>query len=101
MCSVCLITSVPQDKVGVGSAVFNASNQVGVAINVAIVTTILVEIGKKNEPTAFTATAAGLWWGVALGIVEALVALVFFKSRTSSLANEAELAAEKDAISSV
>jgi len=90
-----LITSIPADKVGVGSAVFNAANQVGVAVNVAIVTTILVEIGKKHEPGSFTATSAGLWWGVVLGIVEAAVCLIVFQSRTSSLGNEVETSVAK------
>lgn len=91
-----MITSVPKDKVGVGAAIFNASNQVGVAVNVAVVTTILSQIQTKNPSPSYAGPAASLWWVVAVGCFEALLSLALFRPKKSSLVSNSELELSKE-----
>ncbi|KAJ7163868.1 MFS general substrate transporter, partial [Mycena crocata] len=83
--NVGVITSVPVESVGVGAAVFNAAQQVGVAINIAVVTTILVEIQKKAPLPSYKGPSSAMWWIVAVGCAEALASFYFFKPRKNSL----------------
>ncbi|THU86518.1 MFS general substrate transporter [Dendrothele bispora CBS 962.96] len=100
--NVGVITSVPVDKVGVGSAVFNAAQQVGSAVNVAIVTTILVETTKQNPQTdqeAYHGVSSAIWWIVAIGCAEAVASAIFFKPRKNSLEGDGSGAEEKEKLS--
>lgn len=80
-----VITSVPIDKVGVGAAVFNAAQQVGTAVAVAVLTTIFVESQKSYPLPGYGSVSRALWWIVAVGVAEAISCLIFFKPRKNSL----------------
>lgn len=73
---------------GVGAAVFNAAQQVGSAVNVAIVTTILVETTKTDPQTpkeSYHGVSSAIWWIVAIGCAEAIASAIFFRPRKNSL----------------
>ncbi|TFK67273.1 MFS general substrate transporter [Pluteus cervinus] len=94
--NVSVITSVPIDKIGVGSAVFNAAQQVGSAVNVAILTTLFVESEKKRPLPGYDSVSSAMWWIVAVGSAEAIGCLVFFKPRKNSLEGAGAPEAEEE-----
>ena len=96
--SVGIITSVPAQNVGVASAIFSAAQQVGGAINIAVITTIFVEVRKHNPLPSYTSTASALWYLVALGVAQAVAVAIFFKptAHLPSPARSRDSADEKD-----
>ena len=80
--SVGIITSVPPDKVGVAAAIFSAAQQVGGAINVAVITTVLVEVQNKHPFPSYKGPSSAFWFVVALGIAQAIMVLLLFKPQT-------------------
>ncbi|KAI0072730.1 MFS general substrate transporter [Panus rudis PR-1116 ss-1] len=77
--NVGIITSVPSEKVGVAAAIFSAAQQVGGAINIAIITTILVQVQDRHPYPSYTAPSSAFWFIVALGIAQAVMVAVLFK----------------------
>lgn len=77
--SVGIITSVPPDAVGVAAAIFSAAQQVGGAINVAIISTILVQVQNRHPYPSYKGASSAMWFIVALGLFQALVVMIFFK----------------------
>ena len=72
---------MPHDKVGVAAAIFSAAQQVGGAINVAIITTILVEVQKDHPYPSYRAPSSAIWFMVALGITQAIMVIIFLRSK--------------------
>src|ERR1700733_778756 len=79
--NVGIVTSVPDDRTGVAAAIFSAAQQVGGAINIAIITTILVQVRNKHPFPSYRGPSSALWLVVALGIAQALTVLIFFKPK--------------------
>lgn len=79
--NVGIVTSVAPDSVGVASAIFNAAQQVGGAINIAVVTTIFVQIRNGSPFPSYESAASAFWYLVALGFGETVMVLIFFKPR--------------------
>ena len=79
--SVGIISSVPPEKVGVAAAIFSAAQQVGSAVNVAIITTISVQVQAKHPYPSYKGPSSALWFIVALGIAQAIIVAIFFRPR--------------------
>ncbi|TCD70034.1 hypothetical protein EIP91_005286 [Steccherinum ochraceum] len=91
--NVGLITSVPPEKVGVASAIFSAAQQAGGAVNIAIITTILVQVQEKNPYPSYRAPRAVFYYIIALGVVQAVLVFVLFRPQSSQKAASPPLAA--------
>jgi len=79
--SVGIVTSVPADQVGVAAAIFSAAQQVGGAINVAIINTISVQVQNRHPYPSYKGPSSALWFLVALGVFLAGMVLIFFKPK--------------------
>ncbi|KAF8509048.1 MFS general substrate transporter [Gautieria morchelliformis] len=86
--NVGIITSVPADQVGVAAAIFSAAQQVGGAINVAIISTILAQVQNIHPYPSYKAPSSALWFLVALGVMLAAMVLIFFKPEKKGLPME-------------
>jgi hypothetical protein len=67
-------------------------------VNVAIVTTILVETTKANptsDQEAYHGVSSAMWWVVAIGCAEAIASAIFFKPRKNSLEGAGSGAADE------
>ncbi|KAF8968804.1 major facilitator superfamily domain-containing protein [Flammula alnicola] len=83
--NVGIITSVPSHSVGVAAAIFSAAQQVGGAINVAIITTIFVQVRNDHPFPSYKSTASAMWFIVALGVAQATVVAIFFKPQPNAV----------------
>lgn len=73
------MTSVISGQLGVAAAIFSAAQQVGGAVNVAVITTILVEIENDHPFPSYKAPSSAFWFMVGLGISLAVTVFFFFK----------------------
>jgi len=76
-----IVTSVSTEEVGIAAAIFNAAQQVGGAITIAVVSTINAQIQHSSPYPSFRSPSAAMWFIVALGLFQAIIVLVFFKPR--------------------
>ncbi|KAF8970726.1 MFS general substrate transporter [Flammula alnicola] len=83
--NVGIITSVPSHSVGIAAAIFSAAQQVGGAINVAIITTIFVQVRNDHPFPSYKSTASAMWFIVALGVAQATVVAIFFKPQRNAV----------------
>lgn len=70
---------MPPDEVGVAAAIFNSAQQVGGAINVAIISTILVQVQNSHPYPSYDGPSSAMWLIVALGIAQGVMVLIFFR----------------------
>ncbi|KAJ3871151.1 MFS general substrate transporter [Lentinula edodes] len=88
--NVGIVMSVPSEQVGVAAAIFSAAQQVGSAINIAILTTILVQLMDQHPYPSYTAPSSALWFLVALGVIQAIVVLSFYHPKSQACNNDKE-----------
>ncbi|EJD00111.1 MFS general substrate transporter [Fomitiporia mediterranea MF3/22] len=88
--NVGIITSVPPDKVGVAAAIFSAAQQVGGAINVAIITTILVQVSNDHPFPSYKGPSSAMWFIVALGLAQTIMVIIFLRPRTTPMLQKSE-----------
>ncbi|KAH8101907.1 MFS general substrate transporter [Cristinia sonorae] len=81
--NVGIISSVPPSKVGVAAAIFSAAQQAGGAINIAIVTTILVQVQEHHPYPSYEAPSSAFWYLVGLGFAQTVMVAVFFRPKVS------------------
>ncbi|KAG6917175.1 hypothetical protein DXG01_003611 [Tephrocybe rancida] len=93
--NVGIVTSVPPDAVGVAAAIFNASQQVGGAINVAIISTVLVQVQNRHPYPSYKGPSSAMWFIVALGLLQVVVVALFFKPQKKAAVPPADDAVER------
>ena len=74
------------------AAIFSAAQQVGGAINVAIITTVLVQVQNKHPFPSYKGPSSAFWFVVALGVIQSIMVLLLFKppQKGSELASASE-----------
>ncbi|KAJ3563356.1 hypothetical protein NP233_g8991 [Leucocoprinus birnbaumii] len=89
--NVGIVTSVPPDSAGVAAAIFNAAQQVGGAINVAIISTILVQVQNHHPYPSYKGPSSAMWFIVALGLFEVAMVVIFFKPQKQAVRAENDI----------
>ncbi|KAI0042849.1 MFS general substrate transporter [Auriscalpium vulgare] len=81
--NIALFMNTPPEIAGVTGAIFNSSAQLGIAVGLAVVTTISTSIDKKRvtagKDVGYHGIADGFWFVVAVIAAEALAVLIWYK----------------------
>lgn len=86
---------MPPSKIGVAAAIFSAAQQVGGAINIAIITTISNQVQNDHPYPSYRSAASGFWFIVALGVAQAIIVAAFYKPKMREVEDGEESNEEK------
>ncbi|KAI0042428.1 MFS general substrate transporter [Auriscalpium vulgare] len=81
--NIALFMNTPPEIAGVTGAIFNSSAQLGIAVGLAVVTTISTSIDKKRvaagKDVGYHGIADGFWFVLAVVAAEALAVVIWYK----------------------
>ncbi|KAI0042429.1 MFS general substrate transporter [Auriscalpium vulgare] len=87
--NIALFMNTPSEIAGTTGAIFNSSSQLGIAIGLAVVTTISTSINSKRatagKVVGYHGIADGFWFVLALLVVEGIAVLIWYEVEDRSI----------------